>query len=51
MLIFLDGVIRRECQCDVININSFHEILTYLFQILATPLYTVVDNIQWYFLQ
>ena len=26
------------CQCDVINVKNFHEILRYLFQILATPL-------------
>ena len=27
------------CQWDSINVKNFHEILRYLFQILATPLY------------
>ena len=33
--------VRRHylgCQCDVINDKNFHEILRYLFQILAKPL-------------
>ena len=25
------------CQCDVIRVKSFYEILSYLFQVLATP--------------
>ena len=27
-----------RCQCDVINVTNFHEILRYLFEILAMPL-------------
>ena len=34
MFVFLYGVISF----DVINIENFHEILRYFFQILATPL-------------
>ena len=35
-------------QCDVINAKSFHEIMTYLFQILATPLRTIANLQQCY---
>ena len=28
------------CQCDITNVKNFHEILTYFFQILTTPMKT-----------
>ena len=38
--------LRRHClgcHCDVINVKKNHEILRYLFQILATHLYAVAN--------
>ena len=36
----------RWCQCDVINVKNFYEILRYLFQILAMPLESTLITAQ-----